>query len=225
MLNQREEKIEQIKGYLGLIVGWGQDRNLIKGSTPKAQLSKLVEETGEVAEAIADVYNVLKTKEDISDVLDRLKDGIGDSIVVATLLAAQYHDRDPKNNILLKPEYLLQNEFVIEEGLEQLGKGLEALQDKRPLVISDISGLIVSATFNMNYLLLTLGKISSRIGKDQPLEDGKESQYLQSFIFYLCVIAHLFDLDMVDCVAKAWNEIKDRKGKLVGGVFIKEANT
>ena len=32
-----------------------------------------------------------------------------------------------------------------------------------------------------------------------------------------------WDLSMNDCVAQAWNDIKDRKGKMVDGQFVKEA--
>lgn len=32
---------------------WAQDRNLIEGSTPKAQMVKLMEEIGELASAIS----------------------------------------------------------------------------------------------------------------------------------------------------------------------------
>jgi NTP pyrophosphatase (non-canonical NTP hydrolase) len=32
-----------------------------------------------------------------------------------------------------------------------------------------------------------------------------------------------WDIDMTECVAQAWNDIKDRKGKMVDGMFVKEA--
>ena len=32
------------------------------------------------------------------------------------------------------------------------------------------------------------------------------------------------DLDIMDCLASAYEEIKERKGKVVDGVFVKEAN-
>ena len=34
--------------------------------------------------------------------------------------------------------------------------------------------------------------------------------------------AHKFNLDFNDCVLHAYNEIKDRKGKMIDGVFVKE---
>jgi len=59
------------------IRSWARDRNLIKGSEPRAQMLKLAEEMGELAGALArgrhmDAY-----------------DAIGDMVVVLTILSAQ----------------------------------------------------------------------------------------------------------------------------------------
>lgn len=67
MINQQFENIRQ----------WAEDRNLIEGSRPVNQISKLVEELGELA------TGVNKGKNDL------IADGIGDSIVVLTILATQ----------------------------------------------------------------------------------------------------------------------------------------
>ena len=56
---------------------WAADRNLLEGSDPKSQMLKLTEEVGEIAAAIA------RGKDD--DAVD----GIGDAVVVLTILAAQ----------------------------------------------------------------------------------------------------------------------------------------
>lgn len=60
-----------------LIRQWANDRNLINGATSQAQTVKLFEECGEVAHAVARGDR------------DKLKDGIGDMVVVLTILAAQ----------------------------------------------------------------------------------------------------------------------------------------
>jgi NTP pyrophosphatase (non-canonical NTP hydrolase) len=100
MINEQFENIRQ----------WAEDRNLIEGSRPVNQISKLLEEMGELA------TGVNKNK------IDLIADGIGDSIVVLTILAKQ------------------------------------------------------------------------------------------------C------DLNIEDCIDLAWNEIKDRKGRMVDGIFVKEAD-
>lgn len=60
-----------------LIKKWAEERNLIQGSNPQAQMLKLTEEVGELAGAIAKN----KTIEAV--------DAIGDCIVVLTILSAQ----------------------------------------------------------------------------------------------------------------------------------------
>lgn len=59
------------------IRNWAADRNLIEGSDSFRQMTKLIEETGEIAHGIA------KGRP------EEIKDGIGDAVVVLTILAAQ----------------------------------------------------------------------------------------------------------------------------------------
>ena len=68
-----------MKAYttLDLIRLWADDRNLLDGSTPQAQMLKLTEEVGELAAAVA------------RDRKDDAIDAIGDAVVVLTILAAQ----------------------------------------------------------------------------------------------------------------------------------------
>lgn len=56
---------------------WAAARNLVEGSTPDKQMLKLIEEVGELAAGLArgNRYKVI--------------DGIGDAIVVLTIMAAQ----------------------------------------------------------------------------------------------------------------------------------------
>ena len=57
---------------------WAHERNIINGATMQAQFVKLIEEIGELAEGIA------KGRP------EAIKDGIGDAVVVLTILAAQH---------------------------------------------------------------------------------------------------------------------------------------
>lgn len=63
--------------YIPLIREWARARNLIEGSTPEKQFVKLVEEIGELGAALA-----RGNKENMID-------GIGDAVVVLTILAAK----------------------------------------------------------------------------------------------------------------------------------------
>ena len=73
--------MEQFKSHLVFdqIEEWANARNLIAGSNPQAQFVKLIEEAGELANAIA-------KKKPIEEVTD----AIGDMLVVLTIIAAQY---------------------------------------------------------------------------------------------------------------------------------------
>ena len=46
--------------------------------------------------------------------------------------------------------------------------------------------------------------------------------YIMYLITYLQRIAKDENLKFEDCLSQAWNEIKDRKGKLIDGVWVKE---
>lgn len=73
-MNRRLKMIETILE----IEQWAKDRNIIQGATVHAQMLKLAEEHGELAAAIARGQR------------GRIEDGIGDMIVVLTILAAQH---------------------------------------------------------------------------------------------------------------------------------------
>lgn len=60
------------------IRNWAHDRDIIRGATPQSQFVKLIEEIGELAHGIA------KGRK------HEVVDGIGDAVVVLTILAAQH---------------------------------------------------------------------------------------------------------------------------------------
>lgn len=59
------------------VIRWAHDRNILKGSTRKDQMTKLIEEVGELAGGIA------RGNE------GKVKDSIGDVLVVLIILAEQ----------------------------------------------------------------------------------------------------------------------------------------
>ena len=38
----------------------------------------------------------------------------------------------------------------------------------------------------------------------------------------LVILSEIIDVDIESCIGAAWEEIKDRKGKMVNGVFVKD---
>lgn len=71
------QEVKPLGELVALIQNWAWDRNLIDGSTPNAQVLKLMEEVGELAGGIC------------KDKADVIKDSIGDVFVVLTIIAAQ----------------------------------------------------------------------------------------------------------------------------------------
>lgn len=64
----------------------------------------------------------------------------------------------------------------------------------------------------------TIGLISLRV---RWTKDEIEEPIVR-LISYLRTIAKYENLKFEDCLLQAWNEIKDRKGKLIDGVWVKE---
>jgi hypothetical protein len=63
-----------------------------------------------------------------------------------------------------------------------------------------------------------LGLISLRVRKT----NDEIEEYIVRLISCLRTVAESKNLNFEDCLSQAWNEIKDRKGKLIDGVWVKE---
>lgn len=64
----------------------------------------------------------------------------------------------------------------------------------------------------------TIGLISLRVRRIK----NEIEEPIVRLISYLRTIAKYENLKFEDCLLQAWNEIKDRKGKLIDGVWVKE---
>lgn len=63
------------------------------------------------------------------------------------------------------------------------------------------------------------GELAEGIAKDRP-EQIKDS--LGDVFVVLTILAEQLNFNLTDCVEYAYNQIKDRKGKMINGVFVKE---
>lgn len=81
--------------------------------------------------------------------------------------------------------------------------------------------LIHGSTDKDQYLKLIqeAGELSDNICKGNSVQDD-----IGDMIVVLINIAERNRLSLLDCMRMAWDDIKDRKGKMVDGVFIKEAD-
>lgn len=56
------------------------------------------------------------------------------------------------------------------------------------------------------------------------LRSGYEREILEGTQYLLLRLADTYDLNFIDCVESAYEEIRDRKGRVVGGTFVKESD-
>lgn len=64
-----------------------------------------------------------------------------------------------------------------------------------------------------------LGELAEGINKDKP---GQIKDSLGDVLVTLILLAEDLNLNLLDCLNSAWNEIKDRKGEVKNGSFVKE---
>ena len=166
--------MSDLKQLIKNIENWAEDRNLIKGSTPKRQFIKLLEEFGELCNGIS------KGK------LDVVKDSIGDCVVVLTIISAQRN----RNEI-------------------NIGSMAVEHHPKTTLTADDC----------VIELLHDLTRISCELDRNTSLE-----MLFGNIVLDLVEVCDCFELDLTDCVQAAWDEIKDRKGRMIDGVFVKEGD-
>ena len=69
-------------------------------------------------------------------------------------------------------------------------------------------------------LIQEAGELSDNICKGNDISDD-----IGDMIVVLINIAERNNLTIDECLAKAWDDIKDRKGKMVDGVFVKEGDS
>lgn len=207
-----KNKVDQVtKNY----VEWAVKRNIASGLSMHSQFVKLTEEAKEIAEGAKELYTALKDndKEKLKKACNMIKDGIGDTIVVVSIIAKQYQLKDVLGGELVSSKF-----FAL------------AKTEKDPIVTSMLSGQIdtdanhayfIATPMNMltSNLLINLGAVASDVARGRnPVGSLK----------LLCanveVIASFLQFDLLECLEMAWNEIKDRVGLVVDGVFIKESD-
>ena len=69
-------------------------------------------------------------------------------------------------------------------------------------------------------LIQEAGELSDNICKGKDMSDD-----IGDMIVVLINIAERNNLTLEECLEKAWDDIKDRKGKMVDGIFIKEGDS
>jgi NTP pyrophosphatase (non-canonical NTP hydrolase) len=68
-------------------------------------------------------------------------------------------------------------------------------------------------------LLQELGELSDSVCKEKDIKDD-----IGDMLVVMINIATRNNVSLLDCLARAWDDIKDRKGKMVDGIFVKEGD-
>lgn len=185
------------------IRGWGHARNLIEGATPQTQFLKLMEEIGEVYEA--------RNQNDMMD-------AIGDSIVVLTIMAAQCGRN--LEDIINDASYGVGS--ALEVRLHgNIGQLFDALSEVKPDELNDTALNLIELNGHMIVLIELLSSLASKLARNKREE---AISLIGQVALEITMVSDKSELDFIDCINMAWNEIKDRKGRMVDGVFIKEAD-
>ena len=97
--------------------------------------------------------------------------------------------------------------------MEELAKNIAKWHHER--------NLIKGATDKDQFckLIQEAGELSDNICKGKDIADD-----IGDMIVVLINIAERNGLTLEDCMQRAWEDIKDRKGKMIDGIFIKEGD-
>ena len=111
------------------------------------------------------------------------------------------------------------------QDLEDLNMKYEELQKKVVQWAKD-RGILENSTA-IKQIHKTREELYETLSALKDLEDGKESMLevadgIGDMLVTIILLANIVGLDSVDCLADAYEEIKNRKGKMVDGLFVKE---
>lgn len=65
-----------------------------------------------------------------------------------------------------------------------------------------------------------VGELADNVAKGRDIRDD-----VGDVLVTLIIVCHFSNTDLRECLAFAYDEIKDRKGKMVNGTFIKESDS
>lgn len=128
--------------------------------------------------------------------------------------------------------------------MEEFGELCSGVAKNKPDLIKDSIGncfvvtMILKCQFKTNLLFRhetinnnsDISLILARIARDAafiPRSDLSKQEKLEivcGIVRHLMQISILLDINFESCVQAAWEEIKDRKGRMIDGVFVKEGD-
>jgi hypothetical protein len=175
------------------IIVWGNDRKITTNGNVATQLLKLNEE-------------FLKEFYESEGDEEKLKDAIGDSMVVLTMIDG-ITNKD--GGVLKGIQYKKVEELVIDMG------GKQFVADNDEYLIGFVGSICTS-----------IGNLSAITVRNKIEEQKAQfNKYISDCYAGLMMLAFAVGLEPLDCLELAYNEIKDRKGELLpNGIFVKESD-
>lgn len=201
-----DESAEQLN-YYALIREWAQDRNIIGGgSSAVDQFNKGLSEAGELWDHIGE-NDVASLKDDIGDVLVCLTNSLGNMHLNFEDLA--YYSAEELE--VFREHYQSMGSWMSKRlgflVLRSLGDASEAIEE---LQFEDDNQVVV-------YTEATADQLRSLIENETDLNDS-----LGAVVLALTLLAEHHGWTLNDCLAKSYSDIKDRKGVMYNGAFVKE---
>lgn len=105
-----------------------------------------------------------------------------------------------------------------------IGANIAGVEYKAPEPIKKDGEVYPEAEYSELELIFIagrIGKIAKCVAHDK-MDKVIIKNCIDEILWSLDTVAGMFNLDLVDCVAYAYKEISDRKGKTINGNFIKE---
>lgn len=180
------------------IAQWGRNRNIIGGAEAVDQALKYIEESGEFAGGIAKRN------------LDVIKDSVGDCMVVEVMKAGIYG---------------ISCSYALSRQLNLTPADASAMSDEEmvTMAIALITGQALFQKQSNSRLMVNHLKIALSV-VDEGISDAERLDHVGETILTLIALSLRQDVDFIECVNIAYDEIKDRRGRIVDGVFVKQAD-
>lgn len=113
--------------------------------------------------------------------------------------------------------YLLGLDTPVKDGIAELIDKVNEWADKRSLKQADPKIQWMRVTEEVGEIRDVLLKPTKYTEPQAALKDA-----IGDTLVTIIVLAHQLDLDVTECLGIAYDEIKNRKGKMINGTFVKE---
>ena len=109
-------------------------------------------------------------------------------------------------------------DWADEKGITESGTPLAQIEKTREEVEETRDALICINQYAKLTDKFLIEEIEEQLEElQEQLEDG-----IGDVMVTLIILAHLCNTDALSCLERAFNEIKDRKGQMIDGAFVKE---